>query len=181
VDDALLARPSRRRRRINEMAPDIVHYCAASGIRVILIDEAGALAAEQLRGISMISDHAKLIDVPLTIVLVGMNSLELKAKALEQTERRVDRWLRFTPWPSEAIASFVHAYLPATVALAGDATCTRAIDHLGTLVSGDLGKLHAVCMVTLAEASALQPRDQLLRAVVIAEQRKRERDAAGPL
>ena len=152
------------------MAEDIVNHCAAAGTRLLIIDEAGALSSEQLRGITMIADHASLHAVPLTVLLIGMGGLAAKTSALPQLARRVFRACEFGDWPEADQRALVLAHTPSLMDPAAHRFLPQALDHLIALAAGDVSFLHKVCMIGQAGPLPDDPTELPLHLVAIADE-----------
>lgn len=80
-----------------ELAADLIHFLKKMNIQIIFVDEAGCLSLGAIRGIVLVSDTARLLDLTLTIVLIGMDNLPTKVKCNPQVERRIHEWCYFKP------------------------------------------------------------------------------------
>ncbi|WP_337171560.1 ATP-binding protein [Gemmatimonas aurantiaca] len=67
------------------------------GLQVLLLDEAGTYAAEELRGLSMLLNISREESWPLTVVLIGMDDIAKTVESLPQITSRVVRWIWFEP------------------------------------------------------------------------------------
>lgn len=67
------------------------------GLQLLLLDEAGTMAPEELRGLAMVLNVAREEEWPLTMVLVGMDDIATTMEALPQVESRVADWVWFHP------------------------------------------------------------------------------------
>jgi hypothetical protein len=86
-----------RTRLPEELAADLVHFIKKMNIQIIFPDEAGCLSLDAIRGIVLVSDTARLLGCPLTIVLIGMDNLPSVLTSNPQVERRVYEWCYFKP------------------------------------------------------------------------------------
>lgn len=67
------------------------------GLQMLLLDEAGTYAAEELRGLAMILNISREESWPLTVVLIGMDDIAQTVESLPQIASRVVRWIWFAP------------------------------------------------------------------------------------
>ena len=69
-----------------------------------LVDEAGNLSLDAIRGMLMICNKAKDIDYPLSMVFIGMDDLPSKIMKLQHVEKRIDEWCFFEPYDLTDVA-----------------------------------------------------------------------------
>lgn len=171
---AIISTTRAREVGVQGMARDIVNYCRADGTRLVVVDEAGALSAEQLRGIAMITDCARDEGVPLTVLLVGMDGLAHKLAGTPQVRRRVKRSFLFPDWLVADVARFVLAHAPSLRASRHTPDFGPAIHKLVALAGGELSRLETVCQ--MLEDSVREDPNQapLMTAVLLASELKQE-------
>lgn len=80
-----------------ELAAELVHFLKKMNIQMILLDEAGCMPLDAIRGIVTVSDKARLMGWTLTIILIGMDNLATKLTRNPQVDRRVYDWCNFKP------------------------------------------------------------------------------------
>lgn len=83
------------------LALHVVNGLRAKNIQMLMVDEAGLLGVEGLRGLVTIRDVAEHNEWPLSIVLIGMDSLPADIHKLPQILRRVHDWYCFEPYTIE--------------------------------------------------------------------------------
>ena len=84
-----------------DLALHLVKGLRAKNIQMLMVDEAGLLRVEGLRALVTIRDVAEHQDWPLSIVLIGMDSLPADIGRLPQIQRRVHEWCYFEPYSLE--------------------------------------------------------------------------------
>lgn len=82
-------------------------------IEVILIDEAGDLPLDAIRGMISVGDLAKKEKWDLTLVLIGMDDLPTKMQRLPQIKGRVNEWCYFEPYELEETFDLIRQLEPA--------------------------------------------------------------------
>lgn len=83
------------------LALHVVNGLRAKNIQMLMVDEAGLLGVEGLRGLVTIRDVAEHNEWPLSIVLIGMDNLPADIHTLPQILRRVHDWYYFEPYSVE--------------------------------------------------------------------------------
>ncbi|MFN8665919.1 MAG: ATP-binding protein [Gemmatimonadaceae bacterium] len=83
------------------LALHVVNGLRAKNIQMLMVDEAGLLGVEGLRGLVTIRDVAEHNEWPLSIVLIGMDNLPADIHKLPQILRRVHDWYCFEPYSVE--------------------------------------------------------------------------------
>lgn len=87
-----------RRDPEEEIAARLVRSLQLKRLQLVVVDEAGLLEEDEIRGMVLVRDVAEAADWPLTLVLVGMDDLPSKMAQLPQIERRVHSWVFFEPY-----------------------------------------------------------------------------------
>ena len=77
------------------LATQLVHGLRRKNIQVILVDEAGTLSLEAIRGMILVVDTAKNMNYPLSLVFIGMDDLPTKVRHSPQVEKRIVEWCYF--------------------------------------------------------------------------------------
>lgn len=81
-------------------------------IGLVLIDEAGNLSLDAIRGIMMVYDEAKNMEYRLSLVFIGMDNLPVKVTQLPQIEGRIHEWCYFEPYTLEELAELLSQLHP---------------------------------------------------------------------
>lgn len=84
-----------------DLALHVVKGLRAKNIQMLMVDEAGLLKVDGLRALVIIRDVAQDHGWPLSIVLIGMDTLPTDIALLPQIERRVHEWCYFEPYVLE--------------------------------------------------------------------------------
>ena len=128
------------------MIKELVEHFRLYGTRLLILDEAGTQSAEQLRGITQITDVAKQRGSPVTIVLVGMDGLVEKLHKKEQVKRRVEVWETFRDWDRGDQEALVLQHGPTLPVLREQAGFDAVMETLLTHAHGCVGTIvqHAV-------------------------------------
>jgi DNA transposition AAA+ family ATPase len=87
-----------RRDPEEEIAARLVKSLQLKRLQLVVVDEAGLLSKEEIRGMVLVRDVAEAAGWPLTLVLIGMDDLPLTLTKLPQIERRVHAWIFFEPY-----------------------------------------------------------------------------------
>lgn len=87
-----------RRADDKDVALLIVQELKLRGIGIVVLDEAGGLTVDAIRGLMLVLNVARRLNHPLLIVLVGMDDLPKTLKKLPQISRRVTGWVFFEPY-----------------------------------------------------------------------------------
>lgn len=101
-----------QRQSEHEVCRKIVAAMRARGTQVLLLDEAGSLAAEEMRGLAMLMNVAREEGWLLTIVLIGMDELPKTVTSLPQLETRVIQWVWYEPLDQDDWDHVVRELLP---------------------------------------------------------------------
>jgi hypothetical protein len=72
-------------------------------IELIMVDEAGLLTTDAIRGMVLVRDTAEDRGHRLSIVFIGMDDLPAKIEVVPQVAHRVQEWIAFEPFPPETI------------------------------------------------------------------------------
>jgi hypothetical protein len=62
---------------------------------MVLVDEAGTLSLEAIRGMVLVGNIARNMNYPLSLVFIGMDDLPTKVEHLPQVDRRFVEWCYF--------------------------------------------------------------------------------------
>lgn len=84
-----------RQAPVEALAAQLVRVLKRKNIRMIIVDEAGLLTLDAIRGMILVLDTAENLGYPLTLVFVGMDDLPTKLTKIPQIERRVHEWCYF--------------------------------------------------------------------------------------
>lgn len=99
------------------IAKIIVVGLMRKNIGLVLIDEAGNLSLDAIRGIMMVYDEAKNMEYRLSLVLIGMDDLPVKVTELPQIEGRIHEWCYFEPYTLEEVTKLLSELHPHFAAL----------------------------------------------------------------
>jgi hypothetical protein len=83
---------------LEAIAEIIVHGLRKIGCQMIFVDEAGRLSLNALDALVLVSDTARIMKWPLTIVIIGMDDLPVKIKLNERIYSRVHQKVCFEPY-----------------------------------------------------------------------------------
>jgi hypothetical protein len=81
-----------------DLASLLVRNLKRQAIGLILVDEAGLLSIEAMRGMVLVRDVAENMGVPLGLVFVGMDDLPTKLTRNPQVEGRIHEWCHFSEY-----------------------------------------------------------------------------------
>jgi hypothetical protein len=101
-----------RRLPAGDLARELIGGLQARNIQMLLLDEAGVLSEEALRGICLIVDTAKAMGWHLSVVLIGMDDLPRKVESCPQLKGRVREWCYFKPYTFLDTWNFLAALHP---------------------------------------------------------------------
>jgi len=93
----------------SELAELVVIGLQRKGIRLLLIDEAGCLSLNAIRGMVLVTDIAKDMEWPTSLVLIGMDELPETVERLPQIESRIHAWCHFEPYDFDLTKQFLAA------------------------------------------------------------------------
>lgn len=96
-----------------ELARQLVHGCRRKAVRMVLVDEAGTLSLDAIRGMTLVRDTAELMEWTLSLVFIGMDDLPTTLTQVPQVEKRVHEWVYFTPYNLDetwALLAELHNY-----------------------------------------------------------------------
>ena len=91
----------------------LVHGLRRKRIQLIVIDEAGCLSLDAIRGMTLVRDIAESQGYTLTIVFVGMDDLPQKMNILPQVRYRIKEWCNFSQYTLDetwALLKELHPY-----------------------------------------------------------------------
>src|ERR1700753_4304041 len=86
---------------VESLAMQLVHGLRRKNIQVILVDEAGTLSLEAIRGMILVGNIAKNMSYPLSLVFIGMDDLLTKVQHLPQVDKRFVEWCYFEAYTLE--------------------------------------------------------------------------------
>jgi hypothetical protein len=121
------------------------------GLQLLLLDEAGTLAPEELRGLAMILNVAREEGWPLSMVLIGMDDIAQTMEKLPQIESRVAEWIWFQPLTAEDWDGIFSVMVPSM----GGARHAAIRRWTYKRLSGDARQLHALMSNVVDGARAL--------------------------
>lgn len=81
-----------------DLARQLVLGLARKNVQLVLVDEAGLLSLEAIRGLVLVRDVAKLEEHRLSFVLIGMDDLPVILQQCPQVSGRVLEWCYFEPY-----------------------------------------------------------------------------------
>lgn len=136
----------RYRAPAEELARELTHALQARRLELILVDEAGGLSLDELRGLMTLINVAANEHHRLTIVLIGMDELPNMVERLDQIRERVVEVCYFAPYSAEDCMVFLKAMLPYfAAAKASDLVAKAEADFIIGLSEGLPGRLAAYC------------------------------------
>jgi hypothetical protein len=97
---------------LEELARQLVHGLEAQNIQMIMVDEAGLLPVDAIRGMITVLDTAELMDWPLTLVFIGMDDLATTVEENAQVRHRIHEWCYFEPYSLDETAELLRALHP---------------------------------------------------------------------
>lgn len=89
------------------LATQLVHGLRWKNIQTILIDEAGTLSLEAIRGMVVVGDVARNMNHPLSLVFIGMDDLPTKVQQLPQVKKRFVEWCYFEAYSLKETAKLL--------------------------------------------------------------------------
>jgi AAA domain len=95
------------------IAEQLVYGLLRKRIQLIVVDEAGCLSLDAIRGMTLVRDIAESKGYTLTIVFVGMDDLPQKINILPQIRYRVKEWCNFSQYTLDetwALLKELHPY-----------------------------------------------------------------------
>lgn len=90
-----------RRDPEEEIAARLVRGLQLKRLQLIVIDEAGLLSEDEIRGMVLVRDVAEAAEWPLSLVMVGMDDMPRTMSSLPQIERRVHSWVYFEAYDED--------------------------------------------------------------------------------
>jgi hypothetical protein len=84
------------------LAAQLVHGLRRKRIQLIIVDEAGSLSADAIRGMNLVRDTAENEGWTLTLVFVGMDDLPQTMTKYPQIHKRVHEWCYFDQYDVDA-------------------------------------------------------------------------------
>jgi len=94
------------------LAELVVAAMRRRNIRLILVDEAGCLSLDAIRGMVLVRDVAELLKWRASFVFIGMDDLPIKLERLPQIKRRIEAWCYFEEYGLEEIRQLLVALHP---------------------------------------------------------------------
>lgn len=95
------------------LAAQLVHGLRRKRVELVVIDEAGRLSAEAIRGINLVRDvAAEQENWRLTIVFVGMDDLPQKMIRYPQIHKRIHEWCYFSEYDLDGTWLFLSELHP---------------------------------------------------------------------
>lgn len=107
IDEGLYSR-----RTSEELADLIIGIAQRRCIRMIFIDEAGRLSLDAIDGLILVSNKARELKFPISIILTGMDDLPEKIESRPQSRRRFVDWCHFQHYNLEETAELLAALHP---------------------------------------------------------------------
>ena len=81
-----------------DLAKQLVHGLRRKNIQVVLVDEAGTLSQDAIRGMMLVANVAKNTHHLLSLVFIGMDDLPTKVQHLPQVDKRFVEWCYFAAY-----------------------------------------------------------------------------------
>lgn len=97
---------------LETIAEQLVLGLMRKNIQMILVDEAGNLSLDAIRGMIMAYDAAKNSGHPLSLIFVGMDDLPTKVTKLPQVKGRIHEWCYFEPYDLKGVANLLAKLSP---------------------------------------------------------------------
>jgi hypothetical protein len=94
------------------LAEQVVQGLIRKGIRLLAVDEAGCLSLDAIRGMVLVTDTARNMGWPTSLVLIGMDDLPQTVEQLDQIKGRIHAWCRFVPYDIEETKKVLAALHP---------------------------------------------------------------------
>ncbi len=85
----------------NQLAENTFYSLKRMRTKMVLIDEAGCLSLEAIRGIMLVRDISELRGWTIIMVFIGMDDLPKKLNQLPQIRRRIHHWRFFDEYKLE--------------------------------------------------------------------------------
>jgi hypothetical protein len=95
------------------IAAQLVYGLQRKRIQLVIVDEAGCLSLDAIRGMTLVRDTAENQGYTLTIIFVGMDDLPQKMNILPQIRYRVNEWCCFSQYTLDetwALLKELHPY-----------------------------------------------------------------------
>lgn len=124
---------------VEALAEVIVRVIVRKRIRLVLVDEAGCLSQDAMRGMVLTSDVAKALGWNLSVGFIGMDDLPIKVDQLPQISGRVHAWCYFAEYGLEDTAkllSHLHSHFRGSSA----ALCEE-VEFIHKTIGGFPGKI----------------------------------------
>lgn len=108
---------------IEDLAAQLVHGLRRKNIQMVMVDEAGLLSLDAIRGMVLVRNVAERLGWRLTLVFIGMDDLPTKMKKVPHINRRIHEWCYFQPYSFDETLGLLAALHPhfATLNLANPA------------------------------------------------------------
>lgn len=111
-----------------DLARMLIHALRRLHLELIMVDEAGLLSIDALRGMVLARDVAENVGQRLSIVLIGMDDLPTKVHGNPQLAGRVTEFINFRPYSGEEVLTLLSSLHPPYGSL--DPTSDEAKRHL---------------------------------------------------
>jgi hypothetical protein len=85
------------------IAEQLVYGLHRKHIGLVIVDEAGCLSLDAIRGMTLVRDNAESQGYTLTIVFIGMDDLPQKMNLLPQVRYRVKEWCNFSQYTLDEV------------------------------------------------------------------------------
>lgn len=89
------------------LARQLVHGLSRKNIQLVLVDEAGLLSFDALRGMILVGDTAENMNYPLSFIFIGMDDLPTKVRGAPEVENRIQEWCYFEAYSLKETAGLL--------------------------------------------------------------------------
>jgi hypothetical protein len=107
------------------IAEQLVYGLRRKRIQLVVVDEAGCLALDSIRGMVLARDIAESQGYTLTLVFVGMDDLAQKMNILPQIRFRVNEWCNFSQYTLDEVWALLKELHPYFANLDGSKSAHR--------------------------------------------------------
>jgi hypothetical protein len=108
-----------------DLARQLVYGLRRKHVQLILVDEAGCLSVNAIRGMVLVSDVADNLDWTLNLIFVGMDDLPTKLCRLPQIEKRIHEWIYYEAYSLDETWELLAALHPHFKKLDGKVSSDR--------------------------------------------------------
>jgi DNA transposition AAA+ family ATPase len=123
-----------------------VHGLRKIGCQMIFVDEAGRLSLNALDALVLVSDTARIMKWPLTIVIIGMDDLPVKIKLNERIYSRVHQKVCFEPYKPHETWDLLAALDPYFAGLdRNKSECKEQVALIHELNRGNPREIYLLC------------------------------------